>query len=153
MGVGASYDLEPPRPPLHGRGASSNVVPLRPLPRGGGGLPHFGTTEAPAERVWGPPLFCDPVPPPQGHVGLLRFGTTEVPAALAWGLLNFSTAQTTWGRGPPAFWDHGGPRRMGAGASCVLGPPSPPPHVRGALHRFGTTKARAAWVVGAPSVL
>ena len=37
---------------------------------------------------------------------------------------------------------------MGEGASCVSGPPRPPPHVRGVLLRFGTTEAPAAWARG-----
>ena len=52
--------------------------------------------------------------------------------------------------GPPSFWDHRGPRRMGAGASSVLGPTRPPPHgCRGLLH-FWTTEAPAAWARGPP---
>ena len=63
-----------------------------------------------------------PRPPPHGRGGLLRFGITQAPAA--------------WVRGPPSFWDHRGPHRMGGGG----------------LLRFGTTKAPTAWAMGPPSL-
>ena len=90
--------------------------------------------------------FGSPRPLPLGGGGLLKFGIIEAP--------------TTWGRGPPPFWDHRGPRCMGVrassvlgpprppphgrGASPILGPPRPPPHGRGGLLIFGTTEAPAA---------
>ena len=41
---------------------------------------------------------------------------------------------------------------MGEGASFTLGPPRPASHGRGALLRFGTTEAYAAWAGGTPSL-
>ena len=133
-----------------GEGGSSNLGSSRLLPHGGGGLLHFGTTEAPGAWVWGHPVLWDhrgprrsnlgpqrPLPhggrgPPafwghRGHHriwgGLLRFGIIEAPAAWLWG--------------PPLFCDHVCPRRMGAGASSVLGTPRPPPHWRGVSSVLG----------------
>ena len=55
--------------------------------------------------------------------------------------------------GSPSFWDHRGPRRMGTGASSVLGPPRPPPRGCGGLLRFGTGEPTATWARGPPSPL
>ena len=42
---------------------------------------------------------------------------------------------------------------MGEGASFPKGPPTPLPHGRGGLLRFGTTEVPTAWARGPPSFL
>ena len=62
MREGVTPALGPPRPPLHGRGASF----------------RFGTTKAPTAWAWGASSALGRArPPPHGRGGLLRFGTTR----------------------------------------------------------------------------
>ena len=135
MGAGASFVLQPPRPPPHGRG----------------GLLCFGFIEAPVTGAWGPLFFLDhrvlhragggtyftfgsSRPSSRGHGGFLCFGTTKAPLHWRGGLLSRV--------------DHRCPRRMGARTSFIFGTPRSLPHGRGGLLRVWIIKAPVAWVGG-----
>ena len=135
------------RPFPHSSGAPAGPKAAEVLPLLGRRLCRFWTTGAPVAlergtfaglRPLGPPPHRTTGAPPLWGRGLRRFGTLRSHSAL--------------GRGPLAFWDYRGARRLGLGASAAFGIPGPfplwgwgpPPRCGMGLRRCPTTGPSSA---------